>query len=318
MPRGRTDSHDDVAACMGRYDTYRLVEWLGDRLSDEAAFRVAQKAADLGWRWARAQRRAVEDNLSVVVGGRIPERSRRGREVFRHFARYLVEFFSAHRVDDPLITIEGFDHLVEAQRRGRGTIVLTAHLGNWEVGAIALHRMGFPVSAVALPHGEARTDRVFNRQRERCGIRVIPLGAAAARQSLQSLREGRVLGLLGDQEFGDQGLPIAFCGGQLMLPRGPALLSLRGEAPAVPIFLIREGLWRFRLCIERPIWPEGDSEKDAAIRRLTAAYAAVMERYVKRFPEQWIMFRPVFASGTEAGSVAQTTQNTATAQMPRP
>ena len=279
-----------------KYVGYRLAKWLSTILSPAAAFACAERLADLRWRCAADDRAAVETNLSVLLGGELPEQPRFVREVFRNFGRYLVEFFTIQRIGQPQVTVDGYDHLVTALNRRRGVIVLTAHLGNWEVGAALIRRMGHPVAAVALPHADPQMDRLFNRQRQRCGIEVIGLGRDAVRRSLQTLQAGRLLGILGDREFADNGLPLPFGGGMMTLPKGPALLSLRGRAPIVPTFLMREGSWRFRLCFEPPIWPPLSDRGAGSLRMLIRSYAASIERYVKRFPEQWLMFRPALTT----------------------
>ena len=276
-----------------KYVGYRLAQRLSERLPQRSAFRLAERLADLQWRWSRNDREAVERNLSLVLD--LPAGPDAGlvRDVFRNFGRYLVEFFTVQQVQQPDIQVEGFEHFEQARRGHRGIIVLTAHVGNWEVGAVVMQRLGLPMTAVALPHGDPQMDRLFNAQRQRCGLEVIPLGREAARRSLQSLGDGRSLGLLGDRDFAGNGLRMPFCGYEMTVPRGPAVLSFRSQAPAVPTFLVREGFWKFRLCFEPPIWPQSGAANEAAVRMWTQAYLAVFERYVKRFPDQWLMFQRV-------------------------
>lgn len=278
-----------------QYAGYRIAQWLSIGLPASVTFRLAEALADVQWRRAAMDRIAVQTNLSMMVGTPIDEFSPRVREVFRHFGRYIVEFFSIHRVLHPGLRIEGYQHLEDIRHRGSGAILLTAHLGNWEAGAILIRRMGFPVAAVALPHDDPKMDRLFNDQRQRCGIEVIPLGRHAARRSLRALRQGWLLGLLGDREFSDQGLRMPLCGREVILPRGPAVLSLRARVPVIPAFLVREGSWAFRLHLDVPIWPTTEETDDMAVAALTRRYAAVLERYLKLFPEQWLMFQPVAA-----------------------
>lgn len=278
---------------MVKYLGYRLAQGLSLSLPAPCAFGWAEQLADLQWHGSAKDRAAVQGNLQALLGRAISERSPVVRDVFRNFGRYLVEFFTIHRVKRPEVQVEGVEYLVDAQRRGRGAIVFTAHLGNWEVGAIVIHRMGFPVTVVALPHEDPRMDRLFNGQRLRCGIQVIPLGDHAAQRSLHSLRQGHLLGILGDRAFTGRGVPIVCGNQQLLLPRGPAILSLRGGTPVVPTFLVREDVWSFRLYVEPPMWPEAQDGEEASVQSLTQRYAAVMERYVKRFPNQWLMFQPL-------------------------
>lgn len=275
------------------YVGYRVAQRLATTLPSAAAFGFAERLADVQWRLSAADRRAVQANLTRILGTPPPASSPMVREVFRHFGRYLVEFFTMHDVKDPGIRLEGDEHLVSALRAGRGAIALTAHLGNWELAAVVIRRMGIPLTAVALPHQDPRMDRLFNQQRRRCEVDVIPLGPDAARLSLQCLRRGGVLGLLGDRMFTRHGIATPLCTGRVLLPSGPAILSLRSQAPMVPLFLLREGVWKFRFCIEPPIWPSARGSKTPSIRQLTETYAAVLERYLKRFPDQWLMFRPM-------------------------
>lgn len=271
---------------------YRIAQWVSERIPASWALWIAQRLADGQWRRDAARRAGVRANLSLLLGESIAPSDPRIRDVFRNFARYLVEFLTIHRVSSPVVRAEGAEHLREAQRHRRGIIVLTAHLGNWEVGAVLLQRMGWPMAAVALPHEEAGTNALFDAQRRRCGIEVLPLARGVTQQCLQRLRRGEALGLLGDLDFIGEGVEVPFCGRQVRLPRGPALLSVRSQAPVVPVFCIREGNWSFRLCLEPPILPPRHPDHES-VTQLTAAYAAVLERYVTRTPEQWLVFRPL-------------------------
>lgn len=282
------------------YLGYRMAQWLSLRLPRGAALTCAEQLADAWWSISAKDRTAVQANLSMLLGAAAPEGAASVREVFRNFSRYVVEFFSAHRVPQPDVRMEGYEHLTATYDQRQGLIILSGHLGNWELGAVLLHRMGFPVSVVALPHQDARMNRLFNQQRQRCGVQVIEVGRDAARRSLRSLQEGRLLSLLGDREFGGNGLVLPLCRRNVLLPRGPAVLSLRGQVPVVPAFLIREGRWRFRFCFEPAVWPMARGGREDAVRALTQRYGAILERYLKRFPTQWLMFQPAAVSASAA------------------
>lgn len=275
---------------MSRYPAYWLAARLSQGLPPRAAFRVAERCADAWRRFRTHDRAAVTANLTLALASRPPRPSLIG-EVFRNFGRYFVEFFTIHQTERPEVALQGYEHLERARAGGRGVIILTGHLGNWEVGGAILKRMGLPVSVVALPHADRRMDRLFNAQRQRCRLEVIPLDARAGQHSLRRLRDGYLLGLLGDREFADHGLAVPMLGAAVTLPRGPAVLSLRSGCSIVPTFCIREGPWKFRLCFETPVRPQdGDS-----VREILQRYARVLEQYVRRFPDQWLMFQPVAA-----------------------
>ena len=272
---------------------FQLVQWLSAHLPLRTALQVADIASDVQWRCAATDRHAVQANLSVALGASVPETSPLIRDVFRNFGRYLVEFFRAHQSLQPEVQIEGYEYLLQVQGNRRGAIMLTGHLGNWELGGILVRRLGFPVAAVALPHGDPGMNQLFNRQRERCGITVIPLGQTAMHRCLAVLKAGGLLGLLGDWELTGNSIRTTLLGQTVSLPRGPALLSLRGCVPILPTFLIREGAWKFRLCFEPPLWPPSRQPIDTSLRTLVQGYAGALERYVKRFPSQWLLFQPI-------------------------
>jgi KDO2-lipid IV(A) lauroyltransferase len=269
-----------------------LTQWLSLWLPAATAFWCAERVADHHWRRSATDRQAVQTNLTILLGG-AAVRDGMVREVFRNFARYLVEFLSMHRHLTPRLEVDGEEHLLRARRAQRGVILLTAHVGNWELGAALIRRMGVPLVVVALPHEDPWMDALFNRQRSRCGIEVIPLGQGAARDSLKRLRQGQVLGLLADRDFTGRHLRVPVGQGALRLPQGPALLSLRSEAPVVPTCVMRTGRWAFRLCFDPPIWPVPKAPMEAAVQRLTVQYAAACERCLRRVPEQWLMFQSI-------------------------
>ena len=278
---------------MGTYWGYRAAQAVAERLTPRAAYRLAAWCADGQFARARRQREAVCNNLAILLGRSPEDAITTASEVFRHFAWYLVEFLTIHRVRHPMVAVEGQEHLRQAQQAGRGVIILTAHLGNWEVGAVLLRRMGYPISAVALPHADARLEALFNEQRRRCGVAATPLSPDAARWSLARLRQGHLLGLLGDQDFAGDGLTMRIGGGCLTVPKGPAVLSARSRAPIVPTVLIREGVWNFRLRHEPPLWPDRDGQPSSAVPRLMGAYAEALQQWLMRTPQQWVMFQPV-------------------------
>ena len=273
---------------MGRWMTgalpKRRCRWLADRLAD--------------WHWSHApaeERRAVSANLSVILGEPVDEDSPLVRSVFHHFGYYLTEFLGAHRPDGAPI-VEGCDALARALRAERGAMVLSAHIGNWEVGGAVLARMGFPTHVVALPHRDPRVNAFFDEQRARCGVGVVPLGPRATRHSMDLLRAGEVLGILGDREFGDNGITVSLFGRQALVPRGPAVLSLRTGAPVIPIFFIREAPGQFRFYVEPAIRPPAPMQNGGAVphavQALTQRYTDRLAAYIKRFPTQWVVFQP--------------------------
>ena len=157
---------------------------------------------------------------------------------------------------------------------------------------MALRRLGFEVAAVALPHEDPALNVLFDRQRARCGVHVIPVGPTATPACVRWLRQGGVLGLLGDQAYGADSVRVPFGRGLLRAPRGPAVLSLRTGAPVLPTFVIREAPGRLRMRISAAIAPEEACGPDR-VADLTRRYAAALHEGIQRVPEQWIWLQRI-------------------------
>ena len=287
---------------MSRYAYYQVLHGLTRALSPRACLWLSERFGDAQWRWSSADRTAVQTNLSLITGRAIDPFGPEVREVFRNFGQYLLEFTNAPRPELLHVDVEAAPETQALLRSGQGAMMLSAHLGNWELGAVALARLGHRTAAVALPHADARINQWFDERRATAGVQVVPLGSRATSRCLNLLREGFLIGIVGDREFGANGIEVSLFGRPALIPRGPALLSLRSGAAVIPSLMIRESFGRFRFYLETPIRPPAPASVQA-IPWLSQQYAAVIERYIRRFPTQWLMFRVLGADLT--GPVAQ-------------
>lgn len=284
------------------YSLYVAGYWACVLLPRGFCYWLARRVADLYSARAAGDREAVKRNLTAVLGREASLRE--VKEVFRHFAMYLVDFFRFSHLTKKKISrwirLEGMEHMEEALSRGKGAIGLSAHLGNYELAAAVLSLLGFPVYAAVFVHENKRVDEFFSRQRAGVGVHVIPVRSqnqrALFQASLDALKKNGILALIGDRDFFGNGMELPFFGKQVRIPRGPAAFSVRTGAPIVPGFLVREkGSYRFVL--ERPIYPPQDVDKEEAIRRMTQECVEVLSRYIKKYPTQWYVFQEFWKSG---------------------
>lgn len=281
---------------MGLFLVYRLAAFLAERMPWRLTYAAAEALAVLEMGFLPRDRQAVAENLEAVLGKLPPaDRRRLVKEVFRNFARYLVEFLSFSKMDRAFLEkrfrFTGKEHLDEALGRGRGVILISAHVGNWELGGAYVSLRGYPLSVVALPHADGRVTRFFTEQRTRKGMDVILLGGSA-RRAFSALKANRILALLGDRDFTARGFVLPFFGRETLIPRGPALLSIKTGAPILPCSVAREGDG-FHLAVEHPVSvqePSGSDEESRA-RNLTAVYLTRLEAMIRRYPTQWYLFR---------------------------
>ncbi len=198
----------------------------------------------------------------------------------------LLPALGARGVLDLFAEVEGWDVLEAARAEGRGVIVVTGHLGNWEVGGSYVAARGIPIDGIARQQENPLFDRFLTTTRERLGMRVVWDGDAV-RRTPRALRDGHVVAFLVDQ--GTLGLAstwVPFFGRLAKTPRGPAVFALRLGAPIVFAAAVRRPDGRFHLGFERvPVTSTGDRERD--VDTIVASYTATLERWVRRTPEQY-------------------------------
>ncbi|MCM8791769.1 MAG: lysophospholipid acyltransferase family protein [Candidatus Omnitrophica bacterium] len=274
---------------------YRIGRFLAEHLPVSISYFIAVIISDVHYFFAHQDRKEVFDNLKVIF----PYKSKKEiatirRKLFRNFAKYLVDFFRFSKLDREYIRkkiqVENIEYLKEALSYQKGIVALTAHFGNWELGGILMAIMGFPIWAVALPHRDRRVDEFFNFQREKKGLKVIPLEEATKR-ALELLRQNKLVAILGDRDFTSTGIILDFFQKPTLFPLGPAIFSLRTGAPIVSGFIIRKYKDYFILRFEKPIYPPQNGNLKENIRILISQYKNIFERYIRRYPDQWYMFR---------------------------
>ncbi|TRZ48572.1 hypothetical protein D4Q80_03680 [bacterium] len=276
------------------YILYRVGQFIALNLPLKAGYAIAQGISDLRYIFAFRDREAVSGNLKAIFPEKSEREIRRIRiRVFRNFAKYLVDFFRFSKITrdevKKYIGIENSHYFDEALKKGKGVVVLSAHLGNWELGGAVVGLLGYPLWVVVLPHKDKKVDEFFNRQRESKGVKIIPLGKAA-RQCFRVLRNNELLGLVGDKDFSDKGVVLDFFGRPALFPQGPAELALKTGAIIVPAFVVRNGDDSCTLKIGNPIEfsPAGSPDD---LPNLMRRYITIIEEVIKKYPEQWYMFR---------------------------
>ena len=280
---------------MFNYIFYRIGQFIVLQLPLKTGYLIAVFLARLHCFLSLRDRQAVETNLQVIFPDYPPKTIRcLSTGTFENFAKYLVDFFRFRILDKEYVarnvSVENINYLDEARASGKGVIILTAHLGNWELGGVVVALLGYPLWVVARPHKHMSVDRFFNRQRESTGLKVIPLGRAA-RLCLNLLKNKGLIALAGDIDFYKNGVCVDFFGRPVVLPYGPAVFALKTGALIVPGFMLRNPDDSFTLRFERPITPVSTGDRDKDISRLADNYKVVMEGHIRRYPQQWYMFR---------------------------
>ncbi|MBN1869903.1 MAG: lysophospholipid acyltransferase family protein [Candidatus Omnitrophica bacterium] len=282
---------------MFKYILYKFGLFLLHHLPRAISYKLAAFISGTQYYFSFRDRRAVKNNLRNILPS-VKNISPLAREVFRNFGRYLIEFFQMKEMVDEQfvkknVTAQGIDHLDKVLKEGKGGIIVTAHIGNWELGGAFLNVLGYPLIAVALPHKERPVNDLFNDQREHKGVTIIPTHGAM-RQCIEQLKNNKLVALVADRDFGKNGLTMNFLGHKMIVPKGPAILSLSTEAPILPMFCIRQTDASFALSCCEPIYPPKGIHteiKPEMMEALMRRYLSVIEEKIRAYPSQWLLFR---------------------------
>jgi Kdo2-lipid IVA lauroyltransferase/acyltransferase len=250
--------------------------------------------AALMYRLSPKLRRTAEFNLSLAF----PEWSESRRaDVIRGMVRNLgcmaAEFarfpsYTKENIADTLI-LDGHENFLEGQRRGKGVIYLTGHIGAWELSSFAHALYGFPLHYMARPLDNARLDELVNRYRCLSGNRPI-FKNESARALLKILRDTGTVGILADQNtMPGEGVFVDFFGKTACTTTGIARVALHTDAAVVPGYAWwDESLGKYRLRFEPALEliRTGDTERD--VFENTQKFAKVIEGIIRKHPEQWV------------------------------
>ncbi len=247
-------------------------------------------------------KRAIARNLARVLGDSPQSRRvrRAVRELLVHFACYWVDLFRfaqlpperlrALVVDADLATLEP---LKRALDRGRRTILITAHLGNWELGAVLAGQAGLPLALIYVPDAFDDAERFRSFLRSFADLVEIPIRPGEKFSSLPILRafeERRLVALQGDRDFNDRGVRRRFFGAEGSFPLGPFQLARMTGAVLVPVFIAYAADFRFQVELGEPIEVERSDDRERDAHRALDRWIEVLEGAVRRWPTQWYNF----------------------------
>ncbi len=236
--------------------------------------------------------RVVEAQITFAFPGFTPAQVREtARQSYENLGRTSLEAaIMEHRSPEELIAlfdrVDGWEHLEAARKQGRGTLLVTGHLGNWELGGSYFAARGTPVDAVARHMSNRIFERYLTRVRQRFGVNVV-FDELAVRQTPRSMRENRVVGFLSDQ--GVLGLAstfVPFFSRLAKTPRGPAVFALRLKVPVVFTVAVRQPSGKYRLIVE-PIAVVDSGDREADTIALVSEYTARLEYWVRQYPGQY-------------------------------
>jgi lauroyl/myristoyl acyltransferase len=279
---------------LNRVAVYRVGAALAGVLPRALRLRAAQAVAAAAAGRFPDERAVVRATLARIVDDATPtELEALVAEVFRNFAVCFTDLITTNRgegTDGLLASTDGVEHLATAERLGRGLVVVTAHLGNWELGGRLLARtVTRPTHVVVAPEQDPGVEHFLRGNggpvrflTRTAPLVVLPLISALRRNEVVALQGDRALGGRGDHRHAFFGVPAPF-------PLGPFVLARAARAPVLPAFCLLRADRRYTIALGEPWTVPPGGEPEALAR-----WVSVLEAMVRRHPTQWFNFYDVW------------------------
>ncbi|MBC7961837.1 MAG: lysophospholipid acyltransferase family protein [Steroidobacteraceae bacterium] len=250
------------------------------------------------WLLAARQRRGMRANLRVITGRKNVELLLISC-IYKYCLNWtdvmLMLRLHGSRLQALIGRRSSQKALDEALAAGNGAILVSLHLGNWELGGLGLADLGYRLNVLTFREPDEKVNELRERVRSERGIGTIyvdreDVSPLAIIEAINALRRNEVLCLLGERDGSSNTILIDFFGKSTPFPTGAAYLALASGAPVIPVFVPLEGD-RYATLMEDPIYFRGGHGQHAqAIRSGMERLAAVFERYIRQYPDQWYNF----------------------------
>jgi KDO2-lipid IV(A) lauroyltransferase len=257
---------------------------------------AAALGALLGWkayRIFRIRRRVsvanVERSLDLPSDGKTADRI--ACASYMNFGRSMMEFAAIDRLESErivdMVDFEGRESLDEALAAGKGAILFSGHLGNWELLGAAVAAYGYPIREVVGNQSNPMVDRALNdlRRSQVLGIIHRDMGL---KKVFRALSDNEFVAMVADQDARRDGVFVDFLGRPASTAKGPALFAVRRGAPVIGAFIHRSGRGRHLAVFRPPLWPDPSlDDDDDAIVDLVQRYTNALAEEIREHPTEY-------------------------------
>ncbi len=233
-------------------------------------------------------RRIARRNIEPVIGpsgglGTV-------RRMFVHNAQYYLSLFAPRAANFRLEDHElcGWQHFAEALAAGRGCLLVSPHLGDINYYAELFVASGLPVNVLVEELRPAKLSDLVVRLRARRGVKVIVGGRGALRDVYRALDRNEIVAIISDRDLAGDGEPVRFFGRATTMPGYAFTVAARRKTPVVFGTAVRLDDGHIVTDVRAPFIPSADAKTE--VQRM----AGVFEEFIRRWPDQWLAFQPVF------------------------
>jgi len=261
---------------------------------------IAELGGNALYLLSKRRRNITSNNIKHVLGTNVDKRRLQPavRSIFKNMVKNYFDLIKLPQLElDNLgksVTFNGWHYLEKALSSERGTIIATAHLGNFDFAAQVLAARGIKMAIFVEDFNSTPVLGFIDKLRQINGVTTLPVSSSTLRDALQILRQGGTLVIVCDRNIQGNGLKVKFFGEETSLPFGVVSLALRTGAAIVPMFSVRKPGNRFVIYTEAPLRLANTGSRSQAVRANLERLIAIMERYIRQYPEQWVVLEPIW------------------------
>lgn len=277
--------------------------WVAPRWNRRFMRAIGRTLAWSFWKVRPKYERAVRRNIAQATG-RSPDDPEVRRLAYRmhyHHAYFWIDMM-AFSTSDPeeveaiVSYYDGEEHVDRARAAGKGVILATAHVGNWELGGILLGKRDVPVTIVYSRDRFQAIEEFRSLARTRGRVKELAVSDSllSAVPLVHALRQGETVALQADRDWNDRGMPVPFFGKPAFFPKGPAVLAQATGAPIVFVLILHEQGLRYGIRFYPPLELVSSDDRDADVRENVRRIAAQVEAMVRDHVDQWYCYYPLW------------------------
>jgi lauroyl/myristoyl acyltransferase len=275
---------------------FEIGNWIARYAPKPLSQAFAVSMGELAYRFCRQRREACMSNLAVLTTDQ-SAKEKLCRVCFINFLRMLHDFCDSAAggvptIEKLIVERRGFEFLEAGRERGKGTLLITGHLGAWELGGMVLAAAGFPVSVVTLEEPTPELDAWRRKYRARFGIKTITVGSDkfAFLEIVQALRRNELVAMLVDRPYLNSGVEVKFFDRPTLFSAAAARIWQYTDATVMPAFVLQLQPGRYGCYAYSPI----EMTMRQGLEENSQRVADVFQAIIREFPDQWFNFVPIW------------------------
>ncbi|MCD6426674.1 MAG: lysophospholipid acyltransferase family protein [Caldisericaceae bacterium] len=281
------------------YFWYKIGIFIALHFPRRVSYAIARALAFLDYTFFAGKRRRVHKTLRIIMEGKSEKEIKKtALRLYENFALNITDYFLLFTWNkenwQDFAELNGVDKkMKELASSGKGVMVSTAHIGNWEVAGFIVGYMGYKAHGIGLPQPNKKVDELYREVRRKGNLFVHPFKGGAI-GVYKALKRGEIATIVSDRDINKDGVPVQFFGRCVTFPKGGAVLAYRTGAKAVFGCAIRVADGKYRAFLEPEIIVENRNSEEEFVKEYVQKFASILESYIRKYPDQWFHFFDYF------------------------